>query len=218
MTAKIGVLGTGEVGRALGTGFVSSGHDVRMGSRDASNEKAAEWVAHNGSRASAGTFQDAVRFGDVIVLATLWSGTENAIRLAGPDGFAGKVVIDATNPLAFVEPGKPPVLAIGHTTSAGEQVQKWLPKAKVVKAFNTVSNVHMVRPNFPGGPPDMFICGDDEPAKQVVADLCRELGWPTIDLGGIEISRYLEPLAMAWVAYLFRNDFSVDHAFKLLRK
>lgn len=93
--------------------------------------------------------------GDVIVIATLWGGTENAIRLADTRNFAGKVVIDTTNPLVF-SPGAPPALALGHTDSGGEQVQRWLPEARVVKAFNTVGNAHMVNPQFPGGPPHMF--------------------------------------------------------------
>jgi 8-hydroxy-5-deazaflavin:NADPH oxidoreductase len=215
---KIGVLGTGDVGRVLGAGFAALGHDVRIGSRDPASEKVRQWVKQAGTHASAGTFADAAAFAEVALVATAWDGTENALRLAGPENFAGKVVMDATNPLRFGAQGELPTLAVGHTTSAGEMVQKWLPGARVVKAFNIVGNAHMVKPDFPGGPPDMFICGNDEQAKTAVGDLCRELGWPTVDMGGIEMSRYLEPLAMLWIGYLFRNGFSHDHAFKLLRK
>lgn len=212
---KIGVLGTGDVGRALGTGFVQLGHEVKMGARDPNNEKAKAWVTQAGSRASAGTFADAARFADVTVVATLGTGTESALRLAGPDNFAGKVVVDATNPLDFSSGA--PKLSVGHSDSRGEQVQRWLPKAQVVKAFNIVGHAHMVQPKFPGGPPDMFLCGNDAEAKRTVTELLAAFGWNTIDIGGIEGSRLLEPLCLLWVAYGIRSK-SWDHAFKLLRK
>ena len=129
----------------------------------------------SGINASTGTFADAAKFGDVIVLALLWAGAENALKLAGAENFAGKVVIDAINPLVF-EPGNGPALAIGHTDSAGEQVQRWLPSAHVVKAFNIVGNEHMFKPDFPGGPPDMFICGNDAAAKQTVTGILKDFG------------------------------------------
>jgi len=213
---RIGILGTGDVGRSLGRGFCAEGHEVCMGSRDPGSEKVREWVAASGPRASAGTFAEAAEHAEVAVLATLWTGTENAIRLAGPERLAGKVVIDTVNPLAF-KPNAPPELAIGHTDSAGEQVQRWLPAARVVKAFNTVGHAHMVHPQFPGGPPDMFICGNDAEAKRVVTELCAELGWPAIDVGGMEGARLLEPVCMLWVGYLLRTG-SGNHAFKLLRR
>jgi len=212
---KVGILGTGDVGRALGTGFVQLGHEVKIGSRDPNNEKAKAWAAKTGSRASVGSFADASRFADVVVLATLGTGTEHALALAEPNSFAGKVVIDATNPLDFSSGA--PKLSVGHTDSRGEQVQRWLPKARVVKAFNTVGHAHMVHPKFPGGPPDMFICGNDAAAKKTVTDLLTVFGWNTIDIGGIEGARLLEPLCILWVAYGLRTN-SWDHAFKLLRK
>lgn len=213
---KIGILGTGDVGRVLGKGFIQAGHEVKIGSRSPQNERVMSWLKDVGSeRASAGTFEEAAAFGEVLVLATLWAGTENALQLAGPQNTAGKVVLDATNPLVFTATG--PALERGHTDSGGEQVQRWLPEARVVKAFNIVGNPHMVQPAFPGGPPDMFIAGNDAEAKQVVSGLCAALGWSTIDLGGIEASRYLEPLAMIWITHFMRTR-SGDHAFKLLRK
>ena len=175
-----------------------------------------QWVAANGPRASAGTFAEAAEHAEVAVLATLWAGAENAIRLAGPERLAGKVVIDAVNPMVF-KPNAPPELGIGRTDSAGEQAQRWLPAARVVKAFNIVGQAHMVHPQFPGGPPDMFICGNDAEAKRVVTELCAELGWPTIDIGGIEGARLLEPLSLLWVAYAMRTG-SANHAWKLLRR
>lgn len=213
---KIGILGTGDVGQALGIGFANLGHEVKMGSRDPNQEKVKAWVNKAGSKASAGTFAEAAAYGELAVLCTIWTGAENAIRLAGPDHLAGKVVIDTTNPLDF-SAGIPPKLSVGHTDSAGERVQRWLPNSRVVKAFNIVGSAHMFKPEFPGGPPDMFICGDDDQAKVTVTDLLQAFGWSVIDIGGIECARYLEPLAMVWIRHFFRVN-SVNHAFKLLRK
>jgi predicted dinucleotide-binding enzyme len=212
---RIGILGTGDVGRALGKGFAALGHDVMMGSRDANNPRIKDWMAKAGGRTSGGTFDQASTFGEVVVLATGWSGTENALRLAGPTNLAGKVLIDATNPLDFSS--TPPRLAVGHADSGGEQVQRWLPGARVVKAFNIIGNAHMFRPDFPGGPPHMFICGNEEPAKRTVSTILNEFGWEVIDLGGIEHSRYLEPLAMVWIVHGFKTR-SWNHAFRLLAK
>ncbi len=211
--ARVGVLGSGDVGRVLGGGFIKLGHEVKIGTRNP--EKLEEWVQSQGERASAGSFEDAAAFGDVLVLATLGSGTESALRMAGLDNFAGKVVIDATNPLDFSK-GKPE-LYIGWNDSLGEQIQRWIPNARVVKAFNTVGNAHMIQPDFPGGPPDMFICGNDENAKKLVSQVCTHWGWGVIDLGGIESSRYLEPMCMAWVIHGLRTN-SWNHAFKMLKK
>jgi 8-hydroxy-5-deazaflavin:NADPH oxidoreductase len=206
---QIGVLGTGAVARALGAGFVGTGHEVKYGTRDPGSDKA--------KALGAVSFAHAAQFGELAVLATLWAGTENVIRLAGPDSLAGKVVIDTTNPLDFSH-GPPPRLAVGCDDSAGEQVQRWLPRARVVKAFNIVGNASMVHPQFPGGPPDMFICGNDAAAKRTVTEICTSFGWPgALDLGGIEMARYLEPLAMVWIAYGIRTN-TWSHAFKLLRK
>ena len=213
---KIGILGTGDVGQALGIGFANLGHEVKMGSRDPNQEKVKAWVNKAGAKASAGTFAEAAAYGELAVLCTIWTGAENAIRLAGPDHLAGKVVIDTTNPLDF-SAGIPPKLSVGHTDSAGEHIQRWLPNSRVVKAFNIVGSAHMFKPEFPGGPPDMFICGDDDQAKVTVTDLLQAFGWSVIDIGGIECARYLEPLAMVWIRHFFRVN-SVNHAFKLLRK
>ena len=164
--------------------------------------------------ASAGTFADAARFGEIAVLATLWTGTESALRMARPENLRGKVVVDATNPLDFSQ-GKPR-LALGHTDSGGEQVQRWLPGARVVKAFNTIGSHLMVHPKLPGGPPSMFVAGDDADAKRIVSDLCTALGLDPVDSGGLKAARYLEPMCMLWVEYGMRTNGWV-HAFKLLR-
>ncbi len=213
---KIGVLGTGDVGRVLGGGFAALGHDVMIGTRDPKSEKVTTWVEKTGAHASAGTFAEAAAFGEALILATAWTATESVIHLAGEENLAGKPLMDATNPLVFSGKG-PPTLALGHTDSAGEQVQRWAPKSLVVKCFNIVGNPHMVNPTFPTGKPDMFICGDDETAKRTVTALCAELGWPTIDAGNIEASRLLEPLALLWISLYFRSG-NGGHAFSLLRK
>jgi len=211
---KIAILGTGDVGKALARGFLERGDEVMMGSRESDKPRA--WAAQSGPRASGGTFSEAAAWGHAAVLATAWSGTENAIGLADPNAFAGKLVIDATNPLVFA-PGQPPALALGHTDSGGEQVQRWIPSAKVVKAFNIVGHAHMVRPDFPGGPPDMFFCGNDASAKSTVGKILADFGWAAIDIGGMEGARLLEPMCILWVLYGLRGG-GWDHAFKLLRK
>lgn len=214
---KIGVLGTGDVGKRLATGFISIGHQVMLGSRDAESDKVKSWIAANGKNALGGTFADAAKFGEAVVVATLWSGTQNALKLAGPDNFQGKTVIDVTNPLVFHE-NAPPTLALGHTDSGGEQVQRWLPGAHVVKAFNIVGNPHFIHPQFgESGPPDMFYCGNDDGAKKQVDDFLKQFGWSTSDIGNIEGARLLEPMAILWVLDGIRHG-AWDHAFKMLRK
>jgi 8-hydroxy-5-deazaflavin:NADPH oxidoreductase len=212
----VGILGTGDVGRALGKAFVTLGHDVRMGSRDPKNEKALAWAKEMGGKASTGTFADAATFGEVVVLATLGVANESAIELAGRERFRGKVVIDTTNPLDF-SGGMPPKLAVAGNDSAGERVQRLLPDAHVVKAFNTVGNPFMFRPEFPGGPPDMFIAGNDEDAKKKVGTILKDFGWGVVDVGGIESSRYLEAMCMVWVLSAMRTN-NWNQAFKLLQR
>src|SRR5262245_55498805 len=212
---RIGMLGTGDVAKALARGFATLGHDVKVGSRSAGNEKAAAIAKEIGAKGSAGTFAEAAAFGEVVVLATLGAANPEVLEAAGADRLAGKVLIDATNPLDFS--GGAPRLFVGHTDSGGEQVQRLVPGARVVKAFNIVGNAFMFRPVFPGGPPDMFFCGNDADAKKTVEDILVSFGWNTVDLGGIESSRYLEAMCMVWVIRGIRSG-SWSHAFKLLRK
>jgi predicted dinucleotide-binding enzyme len=212
-TVRIGVLGSGDVGRTLAAGFANLGHDVAIGSRDP--EKLRDFAAQTSERIRPGTFAEAARFGDILVLATLGTATIEAIRLAGVEAFAGKVVIDTTNPLDF-STGQP-VLSKGHTDSLGEEIQRAIPGAKVVKAFNTVGHKLMVNPSMAGGPPDMFVCGNDGDAKQIVSQICQHFGWGVVDLGGISASRYLEPMCLVWVLHGMKSG-SWDHAFKFLRQ
>lgn len=213
---RIAILGTGDVGKALGKAFVALGHHVKMGSRSASNEKALAWAKDSGDRASVGTFAEAAAFGDIVVLATLGAANESVLASVGPEVLRGKVVIDTTNPLDF-SGGMPPKLALSGSDSGGEQVQRLATGAHVVKAFNTVGNAFMFRPEFPGGPPDMFIAGNDEQAKKKVADILADFGWGVVDVGGIQSSRYLEAMCLVWVISGMRGG-NFNQAFKLLKK
>ncbi len=213
---KIGILGTGDVGKAIGKGFITLGHEVMLAGREAGNEKAAAWAQSMGERAHTGAFADAAKFGELIVLATLGVVTDQAIGLAGLDNFDGKLVWDTTNPLDFSK-GMPPSLVGGLGSSAGEKIQAQIPKAKVVKVFNTVGNALMFQPNVAGGiRPDMFICGDDEEAKRQTGALVGEFGWDIVDIGGINCSHYLESMCMVWVYSAIKRGTWMQ-AFKLLR-
>ncbi len=211
---KIGILGSGMVGKALATALGHNGHDVKLGTRNPDKDELKEYKASSGIDCL--KFDEAARHGDIVFICTKWSGTENALQLAGASNMAGKVVVDVTNPLDDSQ-GMPPVLAVGFSDSAGEQVQKWLSKARVVKAFNIITASIMVDGQVDGEPLDMFIAGDDEAAKKDVEQILTEFKWNTHDLGGIEKSRLLEPFAMLWITYGFKTN-SWNHAFKLVKK
>jgi 8-hydroxy-5-deazaflavin:NADPH oxidoreductase len=201
---KIGIIGSGNVAQALAAGFVRTGHQVQVGARDAS--KLSEWTL-----APVVTLEQAAEFGELLILAPSFHGAENAIKLANPVHFAGKTIIDVTNPISF-ENGKLS-LSIGTTDSAGEQVQRWLPQSHVVKAFNTVGAAIMMHPETVGGA-DMFIAGDHDAAKTQVSTLLEAFGWNVRDLGGIEASRWLEALVMVGISYGMKHQ--VQHnAFQL---
>lgn len=198
---RIAVLGSGQVGRALASGYTRHGHDVVLGTR----QPAVEGFA-------VASPVEAVRDADLAVLAVRGEAAADLVGSLAAD-LDGRVLVDATNPLAS---SGPPGLFVGTTDSLGERVQRAAPGARVVKAYNTVGNPLMVDPDLPGGPPTMFIAGDDHSAKETVADLLRETGWDVADLGGIQAARWLEALCMAWVAYGARAG-TWDHAFRLLR-
>jgi 8-hydroxy-5-deazaflavin:NADPH oxidoreductase len=210
---QVGVLGSGQVGRALAEGFHSHGHEVTIGTRDPSaHEDLRAWAGQHGVRV--GTFADAAE-ARLLALAVKGTAVEQAVEQAGRERFAGKVVIDATNPLDF-SGGFPPKLAISGEDSLGERVQRALPDAKVVKAFNTIGNQYFVDPSFPEGKPTMLIAGDDEAAKRTVGDVLADFGWPDpVDIGGIEGARELEAICIAWVKIGGARG-AWDHGFKLL--
>lgn len=212
---KIGIIGSGVVGQQLGLGFLRLGHEVKIGTRD--TNKLSEWLKTAGENAAAGSFEDAAKFGELLILCTFWAGTESAINLAGEENFRGKILIDVTNPLDFSQ-GTPPKLDSSTGNSGGERVQKWLPETKVVKAFNTINAYIMVNPKREEGDPDLFIAGNDEFAKKTITTFAEQLGWKgIIDIGDISQAFLLEALAYLWVIYGFKNNNWV-HAFKLLKK
>ncbi len=212
---KVGMLGSGNVAQALCGGFLELGHEVKLGSR--SPEKLNDFVRSVTSGAvSAGTFAEAAAFGEVLVLATHGLATISAIDQAGKERFAGKIVVDVTNPLDFSD-GVPPRFAATLGDSLGERIQRHIPEAHVVKAFNIVNCSIMVNARLNEGSPDMFMAGNAAHGKQWVSDLAHQWGWNTCnDLGGIENAFWLETFAMFWIVYGFRNN-HWTHAFRLLK-
>lgn len=209
---KVGILGSGTVAKTLGAGFVKHGHQVVAGTRDP--RKLAEWAAATGAKV--GSFADAAKFGELVVLAVKGTAGEDVLRLAGADALAGKVVMDATNPIA----ASPPVHGVLRffTTldeSLMERLQRAYPAARFVKAFNSVGNARMVNPTFAGGRPTMFICGNDDAARALVAGVCDQFGWDVADYGKAEAARAIEPLCMLWcIPGFLRNEWT--HAFQVM--
>ena len=212
---KIGIIGSGIVGQTLAAGFLKHGHQAILGTRDPKKPDVQKWLADTPG-AKAGTFEEVARFGEFLVLATAGKAAESALQLAGAANLAGKTVMDATNPIAD-DPPKQGVLPYftGPNESLGERLQAKFPQAHIVKAFNSVGNNLMIDPDFEQGTPTMFYCGDDNAAKQQVADVIRQFGWEPYDCGGIIGARAIEPLCVLWCLPGFiRNEW--NHAFKLL--
>lgn len=211
---KIGIIGSGDVGQTLATGFLRHGHEVVIGSRDA--RKLADWAKAN-PKGAAANFAAAAQFGEVVVLAVKGGVAAEAVRAAGPQNLAGKVLIDACNPIEDAPP-ESGVLRFftGPNDSLMERLQQDFPAIRFVKAFNSVGAPCMVNPQFAGGRPTMFIAGDDATAKQTVTKLLDQLDWDTEDMGPAIAARAIEPLCMLWCIPGFaKNDWV--HAFKLLR-
>ena len=214
---KIGIIGSGMVGQNLAKGFVQTGHEVVIGTRDVTNPKVKEAVNKLGSKVKLGTFSDAAKFGDLTVFAINWAGVDNAIKLAQPANLAGKIVIDTTNPLDFSTDKLK--LGVSGNDSSGEKVQRLLPDSKVVKAFNIIGAADMFKPKFHGGPPTMIIAGNDKDAKQQVTKILNSFEWPdVVDLGDIENARYLEPLLMVRMVHAMNNNSWVAPAFKFIKQ
>jgi predicted dinucleotide-binding enzyme len=212
---KVGVIGSGVVSGVLADGFLKHGHEVMRGSREP--EKLAGWSRGAGGKARLGTFEEAARFGELVVLAVKGSAAPDVVEGCA-DALAGKTVVDTTNPIADA----PPVNGVlrfftGPNESLLETLQARAPGARLVKAFSCVGNALMVNPELPGGKPTMFICGNDEEAKRRVAGVLDRFGWETEDLGTAEAARAIEPLCMLWCIPGFRRN-SWTHAFKLLRR
>jgi len=213
--AKLGVIGSGKVGQSLADGLLRHGHEVMRGTREP--RKLADWKEKAGSKAQVGSFAEAARWGEVVVLAIKGSAAEAVVDQIGADALSGKPVIDTTNPIAEA----PPVHGVlkyftSLDESLMERLQRRIPAAKFVKAFSCIGNAFMVDPQFPGGPPTMFICGDDAGAKAKVSELLGQLGWEVADMGGVEGARAIEPLCMLWCIPGLREG-KWGHALKLLR-
>jgi len=211
---KVGIIGSGVVAQSLGDGFVKHGHEVMLGTRDSS--QLSNWLARN-PKARVGSFAETAAFSELIVLAVKGTVALAALRAAGGENLAEKTVIDATNPIADAPPVNG-VLKFFTTLdeSLMEQLQREFPQARLVKAFNSVGNALMVNPAFAGGRPTMFICGNDDSAKQKVREILDQFGWETADMGKAEAARAIEPLCMLWcIPGFLRNEWT--HAFKLLQ-
>jgi predicted dinucleotide-binding enzyme len=208
---KISILGSGTVGEVLADGFRKHGHDVVRGSRDPG--KLAAWAQKTGGRAA--TFAAAAAGAEVVVLAVKGSAAGHALELAGD--LSGKIVIDATNPIADAPPQDGVLRFFTNLDeSLMERLQAQAPAARLVKAFSCVGNAFMVNPTLPGGPPTMFICGNDDAAKATVTELLTQFGWDTADMGTATAARAIEPLCMLWCIPGLRGG-GWSHAFKLLK-
>jgi 8-hydroxy-5-deazaflavin:NADPH oxidoreductase len=207
---KIAIIGAGGVGGTLGRSWAGKGHEVRYGARNPKSANVAKALAAT-TGAAAASIGEAVRWAEAVVLATPWSGTQQALAAAGD--FQGKPLLDATNPLTpqFT-------LALGHADSGAEQVQRWAPSASVVKIFNTTGLENMADPAYRQGRAAMVYAGGDGRAKQVAASLAADLGFEPLDLGGLDGARYLEPAAMVWIKLAVVQKLGRNIAFGLMRR
>lgn len=196
---RIAILGTGTVGQTIGTRLAELGHEVKMGSRSATNEKAAKWVSANAPRASQATFPEAAAFGEIVFNCTAGGVSLEALTAAGASNLANKPLVDVANPLDFSH-GMPPTLSVCNTDSLAEQIQAAFPDAKVVKTLNTMTAAVMVNPSLVPGDHDVFVSGNDAGAKSRVIELLRSFGWRgVIDLGDITTARGTEMLLPIWL-------------------
>lgn len=210
---RLAIVGAGNVGGALGRGWAHAGHEVVYGVRDPKSPKHAQ-AARGAGGALLTTVAEAVKHTDAIVLAVQWSAVKAAIEACGD--LTGRVLIDVTNPLLVTDSGME--LAIGFTTSAGEQVQALAPGARVVKTLNQVGSDVMADASGYAVRPVMFIAGDDDAAKQLAGGLVRDLGFDPEDGGPLKTARLLEPMAMLWIDQVYRRGAARDCAFALLRR
>lgn len=208
---NIAIIGAGRVGAALGTRWAVAGHQVMYGVRKPGDPKIKSLLEET-PKGRAGSVAEAAAFGDVVVLATPWTATENAIRAAG--SLAGKVVVDVTNPLNETFSG----LTVGHTSSGGEMVAGWAKGAKVVKTLNSTGSNNMLDPKYGKDAVSMFVCGDDAAAKATVSELVKALGFDVVDAGPLASARLLEPLALLWISLAYAWGQGTDIAFRLMRR
>lgn len=212
---KVGILGSGAVAHALGRGFLKHGHEVMLSSRDMA--KLSAWKEEGGAKAHVGSFEEAAKFGDIVVLAVQGSSATGVIEQIGPQNLDGKIVIDTTNPIDDMPPEDGVLKFFTRLDeSLMELLQNRFPAIHFVKAFNTVGNASMVNPSFKDGQPTMFICGNNEAAKHQVARILDLFGWETADMGRATAARAIEPLCILWcIPGFIHNQWT--HAFKLLK-
>ncbi len=208
---KIGILGGGNVGGALGVSWTAKGHEVFYGVRNPESPEMAEILAKSGGSAHAGSATEAAAFGDVIVNALPWPATKDVLT-ALP--LAGKVLLDCSNPLLPGLSG----LEVGTTSSGGEKVAEWAKGAKVAKVFNTTGFGNMEDPVYQGAAILMFYCSDDGDARRVAAMLAADTGFEPVDAGPLANSRLLEPYALLWIWLAVKGGFGRDFAFTLARR
>ncbi len=209
---NIAILGTGRVGSALGSRWAEQGHQIFFGVRETDCEEVRNAVARAGSNARAVGLAEAVAAGDVVVLAIPWDAVREVLDAVGP--LDGKILVDCINPLAPDLKG----LQFGFTTSAAEQIAAWAPSARVVKAFNTLSDAAMVDPWFGDQKASIFYCGDDEEAKGVIRTLTEALDLEAVDAGPLVNARQLEPLSMLYVYLAVFGGWGGDCAFKMMKR
>ncbi len=209
---KLGIIGAGNVGGTLGSRWPQAGHTIVFSAKDPQSPKIRELLEKAGPNARVASIQEAVDASDIVVLATPWEAAQEIIETT--KGWGGKIIVDAMNPLLPQLAG----LSLGTTTSAAESIAKWAPKAKVVKAFNTVGANIMEKPEFPGHKVAMFYCGDDKDAKQQVHSLAVELGFDALDAGPLTQARVLEPFALLWISLAFVAGLGRDIGFQFLRR
>lgn len=214
---EYGILGTGNVAHAIATKLIELGHEVMMGARSATNGKTVSWAETNGERAYHGTFADAARFGERVFNCVQGIHSLEALCAAGKENLNGKLLIDLTNPYIYKDGHISLDSRWSGTTSLGEEAQKFLPEAKVVKTLNYLSNHLMIRPRQLPESITGFYCGNDADAKAEVAALLKDFGWEdTLDLGDISRSRYTEMLGSFWVAALSATG-NMEWGIKLVR-
>jgi predicted dinucleotide-binding enzyme len=215
MGKKVGVIGSGQVGQVLADGLLKHDYEVMRGTREPG--KLAAWKSGAGSQASVGTFADAAKFGEIVVLAVKGAAAESAVDLCGPSNLAGKTVIDTSNPISEGAPVNGVLrFFTGLDESLMERLQKRAPDARLVKSFSCVGSAFMVNPQLPGGPPTMFICGSHAGAKDETKTILAQFGWEVEDLGAVEAARAIEPLCILWCIPGFIGR-GWSHALKLLR-
>ena len=216
MKKKIGIIGSGIVGQTLASGFLKYGYKVMIGSRDLT--KLADWKSEANEGGAIGSFAEAAQFGEIIVLATKGSVALDALQLAGTENLSNKIIIDTTNPIADTPPENGVLNFFTElNNSLMERLQDAFPKANFVKAFNSIGSTLMVNPDFGTEKPTMFICGNDQKAKDAVAEICELFGFEISDMGTVEAARAIEPLCMLWCIPGFRQNWW-NHAFRLLKR